>query len=137
SPQSLQVRHPGIAEHRCFAVDDPIAIRQNLRGACNLAELLGPVVAAARIDGDAAGTHMQLCPVSVDFDFVQPVETFAAYSRKVGSQGSMKPGKGVRRAPGMATVERLLDERLNATAHMRIQAGRGTLVPWVLSTTRP
>jgi hypothetical protein len=63
---------------------------------------------------------MELGAVAVDLDFVQPFGAFRRLlAQRRGSQGGvMNPGKGAGLAPGMAGEERLLDARLNATAHM-------------------
>ena len=54
APQRLEIRQAGLADNSCFAVNDQLSRRERLGCACELAELLGPVIAAAGEDPDPA-----------------------------------------------------------------------------------
>jgi len=75
APQRVKVGKANIATHGRLAIDDEV-----VRGECfgrvrDLAELVGPIVAAARIDGDAGTMDMHLRAVTIDLDLMQPSRT--------------------------------------------------------------
>ena len=70
--QGLEVGQPGIAEYGRLAVDDEVVPRECFDSLCDLVEVIGPIIAAAGIDGDAPMMDMHLRAVAIDLDFVQP-----------------------------------------------------------------
>jgi len=74
--QCLEVGQSGIAKYRCFAVDDEVVPRKRFGRIRDLVEVISPIVAAARIDGDPPVMDMHLRAIAVDLDFVQPPRTF-------------------------------------------------------------
>jgi hypothetical protein len=100
--QRLEVRQAGIAVHRRFAVHDQLVCRERFGRVCDLAELIGPIVAAARVDCDPLMMDMELCAVAVDLDFVQPSGNIGRAIAQGGIARRMNPGKGARFAPGIA-----------------------------------
>jgi hypothetical protein len=73
--QRLKVGQSGIAEDGRLAVDDEIMRRECFDRVRDLVEVIRPIVAAARIDGDPSMMDMHLCAVAVDLDLMQPSRT--------------------------------------------------------------
>jgi hypothetical protein len=93
-PQRLEIRQAGLTDHGRFAVDDQLSRRKRLGCACDLAVLLGPVIAAAGEHPDPAGVDMQLRAVAIDLDLVQPVGPLGGALAQGRVAGRDEPGIG-------------------------------------------
>jgi hypothetical protein len=98
--QRLEIRQAGGSEHGGLAVDDQVTRGERFGGARDRPELLGPVVAAARIDPDPPVVDVHLGAIAVDLDLVQPVGTIGRarpQGRVAGLDESGEgPGSGAR-----------------------------------------
>src|SRR5262245_52273734 len=73
--QRLKVGQSGVAVHCRLAIGDQVMCGKSFCCVRDLPELLGPVVAAARIDGHTFAMDMHLRAIAIDLDFVQPSPT--------------------------------------------------------------
>src|SRR4051812_5816843 len=71
--QLLKVRKAGVAIDNGLAVDHHIAFLEEARGRGNGRELFGPFQAGARVDPNFAGVAVQLGPIAVSLDLVEPM----------------------------------------------------------------
>jgi hypothetical protein len=62
------------------------------RVACDLSETIGPVITAPGEHLDGGVPEMDLNPVAVELDLVNPAFASGTFSIDVASDGSMKPG---------------------------------------------
>ena len=106
APQRLEIRQAGLADHGRFAVDDQLSRRKRLGCACDLAELLGPVIAAAGEHPDPAVVDMQLRAVAIDLDLVQPVGPLggALAQCRVAGRDEPRIGRGLGAGEGGAAA---------------------------------
>ena len=106
APQRLEIRQAGLADHGRFAVDDQLPRRKRLGCACDLAELLGPVIAAAGEDPDPAVVDMQLRAVAINLDLMQPVGPLggALAQRRVAGRDEPRIGRGLGAGEGGAAA---------------------------------
>ena len=106
APQRLEIRQAGFADHGRFAVDDQLPRRKRLGRACDLAVLLGPVIAAAGEDPDPAVVDMQLRAVAIDLDLMQPVGPLggALAQGRVAGRDEAGIGRGLGAGEGEAAA---------------------------------
>jgi hypothetical protein len=71
--ECLEVGQPRITEDSGLPVDDRLAHLQLRRSVGDRRKLLGPVVSAAGIDGDFSIPNMDLSPVAIGLDLVNPL----------------------------------------------------------------
>ena len=71
--QRLKVRNTVRAHDHCFTVEDRLTRPKLARCFCDRGKPIGPVITAAGIDGDVLVIDVGLGPVTVGFDFVEPL----------------------------------------------------------------
>ncbi len=118
----------GVAKNGRFAIDDGVANLEVGRRFGDGGKLPGPVVATAGIDRYVPVPDVDLRPVAISLDLINPAVTGWGALLHVGSQGSTKPGIGALEAP-VALRGLRVENRLNALTLMATQAARAAAVP--------
>src|SRR5438874_2172555 len=92
--ECLEIGQPRIAEDSGLAVDDRLAHLQVRGSFGNRRKLLGPVVSAAGIDGDFSIPNMDLSPVAIRLDLVDPLASGRRPLMQRGIAWLNEPGHG-------------------------------------------